>query len=72
MAKSQPAKVFDFFGERLKNAASREDDDIREGYRLGANAYEVKPVDFENFITAVGQLGIFWTSINETAPDPHT
>jgi CheY-like chemotaxis protein len=49
--------------------SSREDDDLLEGYNLGANAYVVKPVGFENFIAAVGQLGIFWTTINEPVPD---
>ena len=45
--------------------SSREEQDIIEGYKLGANAYVVKPVDFKEFITAVKELGIFWALINE-------
>ncbi len=51
-------------------SSSREDPDVLQGYNLGANAYAVKPVVFENFITAVGQLGTFWASINEPPPEP--
>ncbi|PTD98026.1 response regulator [Pseudothauera lacus] len=46
---------------------SREVQDIREAYRLGANSYIRKPVDFERFIEAVGQLGVYWLSLNEAA-----
>ncbi|THF66081.1 response regulator [Pseudothauera nasutitermitis] len=46
---------------------SRELQDIREAYRLGANSYIRKPVDFERFIQAVGQLGVYWLSLNEAA-----
>lgn len=46
---------------------SREIQDIREAYRLGANSYIRKPVDFERFIQAVGQLGVYWLSLNEPA-----
>ncbi len=46
---------------------SREIQDIREAYRLGANSYIRKPVDFEHFIQAVGQLGVYWLSLNEAA-----
>ncbi|NMG35188.1 response regulator [Azoarcus sp. TTM-91] len=45
---------------------SRELQDIQEAYRLGANSYIRKPVDFERFIQAVGQLGVYWLSLNET------
>jgi len=45
--------------------SSHEDQDIAEAYRLGANAYVVKPVDFHQFIDAVKQTGAFWAIINE-------
>ncbi len=48
--------------------SSREERDLVEGYKLGANAYVVKPVDFEEFIRAVKQLGLFWAVINEPPP----
>jgi CheY-like chemotaxis protein len=48
--------------------SSKEERDLIESYRLGANAYVVKPVDFEKFIFTVKQLGIFWGLINES-PD---
>jgi len=49
--------------------SSREEQDIVRSYRLGINAYVVKPVDFHAFIEAVKQLGTFWTIHNE--PPPH-
>ena len=48
--------------------SSREENDLVKGYQLGANAYVVKPVDFEQFIAAVTQLGVFWALINEPPP----
>jgi CheY-like chemotaxis protein len=45
--------------------SSREDRDLAEAYRLGANSYVVKPVDFDQFSEAVGQLGLYWVLINE-------
>jgi len=50
--------------------SSREENDMVKGYQLGANAYVVKPVDFDEFISAVSQLGIFWALVNEPPP-PH-
>ncbi|MGH7943512.1 MAG: response regulator [Opitutaceae bacterium] len=48
--------------------SSREESDLVKGYELGANAYVVKPVDFEQFISAVTQLGVFWALVNEPPP----
>ena len=48
--------------------SSREDCDLVESYNLGANAYVVKPVDFQQFIDAVRQLGVFWAIVNEPPP----
>jgi CheY-like chemotaxis protein len=46
--------------------SSREDRDLRETYRLGVNSFIVKPVDFERFSEAVGNLGLYWLRLNET------
>ena len=48
--------------------SSREEKDLVESYRLGVNAYVVKPVEFGAFIDAVKQLGAFWAVINEPPP----
>jgi len=48
--------------------SSREESDLAESYKLGVNAYVVKPVDFHEFIDAVKQLGVFWAAINEPPP----
>ncbi len=45
--------------------SSREGPDLKQCYDLGVNAYVVKPVDFQNFITAVKQTGAFWALLNE-------
>jgi two-component system response regulator len=45
--------------------SSREERDVVESYKLGVNAYVVKPVDFQAFQDAVRQLGGFWAVINE-------
>lgn len=37
-------------------------------YRLGANSYIRKPVDFSQFVEAVGSLGLYWRELNETPP----
>ncbi|MBI3803133.1 MAG: response regulator [Nitrospirae bacterium] len=48
--------------------SSREEPDLAESYKLGVNAYVVKPVNFQAFVKAVKQLGIFWVLLNEPAP----
>jgi two-component system, response regulator len=45
--------------------SSKEDRDLQEAYRLGANSYIVKPVEFDKFVQAVEQLGLYWTLLNE-------
>jgi DNA-binding NarL/FixJ family response regulator len=37
-------------------------------YKLGVNAYVVKPVDFQEFVNAIKELGVFWAIINATPP----
>ena len=49
--------------------SSREERDLVDGYKLGVNAYVVKPVDFEQFTEAIQHLGIFWSLINEPVPE---
>jgi CheY-like chemotaxis protein len=48
--------------------SSREEADLVQSYRLGVNAYVVKPVDFGDFIEAVRNLGLFWAVLNEAPP----
>jgi len=48
--------------------SSREEKDIVAGYRLGVNAYVVKPVDFAAFVEAVKEVGVFWAITNEPPP----
>ena len=45
--------------------SSREERDLVEGYKLGVNAYVVKPVNLLDFMESVKQLGVFWAIINE-------
>lgn len=48
---------------------SNEDRDRLRGYSLGANSFVRKPVEFDRFIEAVRQLGLYWLLLNEPAPD---
>ena len=48
--------------------SSREERDLVESYKLGANAYIQKPVEFDSFRQAVKQLGLFWLVVNEPPP----
>ena len=48
--------------------SSREEKDMVKSYKLGVNAYVVKPVDFHEFVNAVKELGVFWALINEPPP----
>ena len=50
--------------------SSHEEKDMMRSYKLGVNAYVVKPVDFHDFINAVKELGVFWAVINEPPPGP--
>ena len=50
-------------------STSKEDRDIISSYKLGCNSYVRKPVDFNEFLTATQQLGLYWLSLNETLPD---
>jgi len=52
--------------------SSREDQDLTDGYDLGANSYVCKPVQFDQFATAVAQLGVYWVVINEQPPTSPT
>jgi CheY-like chemotaxis protein len=52
--------------------SSREERDLVESYKLGVNAYVVKPVDFIQFVDAVRKLGYFWAVLNERPSAPGT
>lgn len=47
---------------------SKEQKDLVDGYRLGANSYIRKPVDFNQFTESIQQLGLYWLILNETPP----
>ena len=48
--------------------SSREERDVIQGYKLGVNAYVVKPVAFAEFLRAIQDLGVFWAVLNEPPP----
>ena len=54
----------------LVSTSSKEEQDLISGYRLGANSYVRKPVDFAKFVDAVRQLGLYWLVLNEPPPIP--
>jgi CheY-like chemotaxis protein len=51
--------------------SSKEERDLLRSYELGVNAYVVKPVDFNEFVRAIADLGIFWAVLNEPPPGSH-
>lgn len=48
--------------------SSKEENDLLQTYQLGANAYVVKPVAFDEFIGAVSKIGVFWGLLNQLPP----
>lgn len=48
--------------------SSKEDQDVLSSYSLGCNSYVRKPVDFDEFIKAANQLGLYWLLLNEPPP----
>jgi CheY-like chemotaxis protein len=48
--------------------SSHEEKDMMQSYKVGVNAYVVKPVDFHEFVNAVKELGVFWAVINQPPP----
>lgn len=48
--------------------SSREEQDLLRSYKLGVNAYVVKPVEFKEFVQAIADLGVFWAVLNEPPP----
>jgi len=48
--------------------SSKQERDLVESYRLGVNSYMVKPVDFDQFLDAVSELGLYWLLLNEPPP----
>lgn len=52
--------------------SSKEEQDLLAGYSLGANSYIRKPVDFDQFLEAVRQLGLYWLVLNQPPPPPRS
>ena len=52
--------------------SSKEEEDLIQGYSLGANSYVRKPVDFAEFQEAVRLLGVYWLMTNQPPPERHT
>ncbi len=53
--------------------SSKEEQDLVQGYSLGANSYVRKPVDYAEFLEAARVLGIYWLTMNQPAPEvPNT
>jgi two-component system, response regulator len=48
--------------------SSSQEEDVAESYRSGANSYVRKPVSFDQFVDAIGQIGRYWLSLNEPPP----
>ena len=48
--------------------SSQEEADVLKSYELGVNAYVVKPVAFDRFVSAIADLGVFWAVVNEPPP----
>ena len=48
--------------------SSREEQDLVKSYQFGVNAYVVKPIDFEQFVKTIKELGLFWAVINQPPP----
>ncbi len=59
------SKEFKFLPVVMLTSSSL-DQDIMESYKLGVNAYVVKPVEFTNFIDAIKHVGVFWALLNKT------
>ena len=51
--------------------SSREEADLIRSYESGVNAYVVKPLNFDDFIHAVREIGLFWGFLNEPSPSAH-
>jgi two-component system, response regulator len=49
--------------------SSKQEQDVARSYKLGANSYVRKPIDFDEFMDAVSQLGLYWMIVNEPPPE---
>ena len=48
--------------------SSAEERDLVESYQLGVNSYVVKPIEFEDFMRTIGELGFYWLAVNRNVP----